>query len=44
MRLVFGQVQIHFPYFSKGTVVTDTVYGLDYDWNTDGTNAGNVIS
>ena len=25
----------------KGTVVTDTVYGLDYDWNTDGTNAGN---
>ena len=25
----------------RGTVVTDSVYGVDYDWNTDGTNAGN---
>ena len=25
----------------RGTVVTDTVYGVDYDWNTDGANAGN---
>ena len=26
---------------TRGTVVTDTIYGVDYDWNTDGTNAGN---
>ena len=25
----------------RGSVVTDTVYGVDYDWNSDGTNAGN---
>ena len=25
---------------TKGTVVTDTVYGVDYDWNSDGANAG----
>ena len=25
----------------RGTVITDTVYGVDYDWNTDGANAGN---
>ena len=25
----------------RGTIVTDTVYGVDYDWNTDGSNAGN---
>ena len=25
----------------KGSIVTDTVYGVDYDWNTDGANAGN---
>jgi len=25
----------------RGTVVTDTVYGVDYDWNSDGSNAGN---
>jgi len=26
---------------TKGTILTDTVYGVDYDWNTDGTNTGN---
>ena len=25
---------------SRGTVVTDTVYGRDYDWASDGANAG----
>lgn len=25
----------------RGTIVTDTVYGIDYDWNSDGANAGN---
>ena len=25
----------------RGTVVTDTIYGRDYDWDTDGANAGN---
>ncbi len=25
----------------RGSVVTDTVYGVDYDWNSDGANAGN---
>jgi hypothetical protein len=25
----------------RGTVVSDTVYAVDYDWNSDGTNAGN---
>ena len=25
----------------RGTVVTDTIYGVDYDWNSDGSNAGN---
>ena len=25
---------------SRGTVVTDTVYGRDYDWDSDGANAG----
>ena len=24
----------------RSTIVTDTIYGRDYDWNTDGTNAG----
>ena len=24
----------------RGTIVTDTVYGVDFDWNTDGVNAG----
>jgi len=24
----------------RGTIVTDTVYGVDKDWNTDGANAG----
>jgi len=24
----------------KSTIVTDTIYGRDYDWNTDGANAG----
>ncbi|HJN64275.1 MAG TPA: T9SS type A sorting domain-containing protein, partial [Flavobacteriales bacterium] len=25
---------------TRTSVVTDTIYGRDYDWNTDGTNAG----
>ncbi len=25
---------------TRSSIVTDTVYGRDYDWNTDGTNAG----
>ena len=25
----------------RGTVVSDTVYAVDYDWNSDGANAGN---
>jgi len=25
---------------TRRSIVTDTVYGRDYDWNTDGTNAG----
>ena len=25
----------------RGTIVTDTVYGVDFDWDTDGANAGN---
>ncbi|MBE50856.1 MAG: hypothetical protein CMP51_04110 [Flavobacteriales bacterium] len=25
----------------RGAVVTDTVYGVDFDWNSDGENAGN---
>ena len=25
----------------RGTVVTDTVYGVDFDWASDGANAGN---
>lgn len=25
----------------RGTVVTDTVYGVDFDWDSDGANAGN---
>ena len=24
----------------KGTIITDSVYGVDYDWNSDGSNAG----
>ena len=24
----------------RGTVVTDTVYGVDFDWDSDGANAG----
>jgi hypothetical protein len=24
----------------RGTIVTDTVYGVDFDWQTDGANAG----
>jgi hypothetical protein len=33
-----------FPYTDtlvRGTVVSDTIYGVDYDWNSDGANAGN---
>ena len=26
---------------TRTTIVTDTVYGRDYDWNSNGTNAGN---
>ena len=26
---------------SRSTIVTDTVYGVDYDWASDGANAGN---
>jgi hypothetical protein len=25
---------------SRGTIVTDTVYGIDFDWDSDGSNAG----
>ena len=25
----------------RGTIVTDTVYGVDFDWASDGANAGN---
>ena len=25
---------------TRTSIVTDTIYGRDYDWNTDGTNAG----
>ncbi|MBT6808040.1 MAG: T9SS type A sorting domain-containing protein, partial [Flavobacteriales bacterium] len=25
----------------RSTIITDTVYGVDYDWDSDGSNAGN---